>query len=176
MSDNLVAIIFSAISLTAAIISLGWNIYRDTLLKARIRITQIIGPIVTVGTNSISPMYIFINIVNCGPGNVALTMLVLKNTSVLRRIRRIRPEHALLTHDYENPLSGKLPKELKVGETVAYIFPYDKKCFLKEQMTHIGITDSFGRTHWMKKALVRKMNKQWTIVFGRDDSQNKRDT
>ena len=38
-------------------------------------------------------------------------------------------------------------------------------CFLKKNMSHVGILDTFGRTHWMKTSQVKEMNARWRKEF-----------
>ena len=149
MPNTEIAIFISALSLAMAGLSLGWNIYRDIVLKPRVRVTAIIGPIIAAGVKGAGPTYICINAVNCGPGNTTLSLIILKKTSLFKWLAR-KQESGFVIPDYKNPASGKLPCELGVGERTSLLFPYDSECFLKDNMSHIGISDTFGRTHWMK--------------------------
>lgn len=158
------ALFISVLSFVTASLSLGWNIYRDIVLKPRVRVTAIIGPIMTAGVEEVGPTYIGITAVNHGPGNTTLSLITLKKTCLFKWLTR-KQEFAVLLHDYENPASGKLPHTLGVGEQIFLPFPYDSKCFLKENMSHVGISDTFGRTHWMKTSQVKEMNARWRKEF-----------
>ncbi len=154
----------SVLSLVTAALSLGWNIYRDIVLKPRVRVTAIIGPILTPGVKKVGPTYIGISAINHGPGTTTLSLISLKKTSLFKWLAR-KQEFAIILPDYENPASGNLPYELGVGERIFLPFLYDSECFLKMNMSHIGILDTFGRTHWMKTSQVKKMNVRWREEF-----------
>jgi len=70
-----------------------------------------------------------------------------------------------MLHDYSNPLSGKLPARLEVGETIHLLIPYDEDCFLREKDTHIGLSDSFGRVHWAPARDVTKAKREFRKDF-----------
>ena len=122
------------------------------------------SPIIAVGVKDAGPTYIGINAVNCGPGNTTLSLIILGKTSLYKWLPR-KQESGVVIPDYENPASGNLPCELGVGERILLLFPYDSECFLKENMPHVGISDTFGRTHWMKTSEVKKMNARWRKEF-----------
>lgn len=154
------------ISLGSAIIaatSLGWNIYRDVILKARVRVSIAIKKIVQANAPP-SPDYIGISATNHGPGSVTLQTIELRDTSLWKKLRR-KQKYAVLTHDYTNPYSGHLPKKLEVGETLHLFLDYDGQCFLKEQFSHIGLLDSFGRTHWARQKTLKELRKGWREKF-----------
>lgn len=162
-TDNIAAVAISTLSFLVAAISLGWNIYRDVVLKARLRMR--FGPriIITVGSDE-RPEYLLLGATNHGPGSVKIQMVVLMRASWWRHIFR-RTGHAVLIHDYTNPLSGKLPSKLEVGEGIDLLFSYDANCFLSGKWTHIGVTDSFGRTHWAPTQSVRDARAKFREKF-----------
>lgn len=162
MEQNTIAILISGISLTIAGLSLGWNIYRDVILKPRVRVTvykSMIGSEIIPMTEKLC-----ISAVNYGPGSVRLRMVRFKKSTFKTRLSRSTAE-GYVVHDYHNPLSGQLPKSLEVGETITLIFPWDNTNVFAESPTHIGICDSFGRDHWAKKGQVQKTLEQWRSQF-----------
>ena len=166
MTTAEIAIIISIISVQVAGLSLGWNIYRDVVLKAKVNISFGISTIVQRG-GSDRPMYVNITATNFGPGAVNLSMVEVKNSSWWKWLLR-KEEHAVVIHDYENPLSGQLPHKLEVGEKINLLFPYDENCFLKEGWSHIGVNDYFGRTHWASKKDVKAATQKWKKKFGQN--------
>ena len=163
-SEAALALFISVLSFGTAALSLGWNIYRDIVLKPRVRVTAIIGSIMTAGVKEVGSTNIGISAVNHGPGTTTLSLITLKKTSLFKWLAR-KQEFATTFYDYKNPASGKLPCKLGVGEKIVLFFPYNATCFLKENMSHIGISDTFGHTHWMKTSQVKNMNARWRKDF-----------
>ena len=153
----------SVLSLIVAFTSLGWNIYRDLMLKARLRVHFGIRLLITPGLDE-RPEYVMLMATNHGPGALNVSTVVLLQSSWWRVLIR-KKRHAFLMTDYMNPLSGRLPKTLGVGERIDLLFPYDKQSFLSEQWTHIGLTDSFGRTHWAPSSSVAEAREAYSAKF-----------
>jgi len=161
-----IAIIISVFSLLVAAFSLGWNVYRDVLLKARIKVSIGIKNIYFDGAPP-SPEYIGISATNHGPGKVILNTIELRDTSILKKLLKTE-KFAMVMHDYKNPYSGKLPCTLDVGESLSLLLDHEKESFLKEQVSHVGLVDSFGRSHWASKKTVKRLNSKWRESFGND--------
>jgi hypothetical protein len=158
------AVIVSVISLLVSLIALGWNIYRDVMLKPRLKVRFSLSAI----HHSTFPkpiITLLLKATNFGPGNIKCSMIQLKNAPLWRRLLR-KTEHAFLMHDYENPLSGKLPTDLNVGGGLDLLIRYEKDCFLKNDFTHIGLSDSFDRIHWAPHKDIRKAKGKFVKDFG----------
>ncbi len=160
------ALSISIFSVAIAALSLGWNIYRDVILKAKIKIGFGVRTIIQHG-NPERPEYVNITATNHGPGAVNLSMVQMKNSSWWRLLLR-KEQHAVVIHDYTNPLSGQLPHKLEVGEKFDLLFPYDSECMLKSGWSHIGISDYFGRTHWAKSKQVKEALNQWKEDYSKN--------
>jgi hypothetical protein len=143
------AIYISLVSILVAAVSLGWNIYRDVIVKPKIKVTITRGSIY-------HPPYpegrqrVCVSATNFGPGKTRACMLRLKQSSWWRKIFR-RETDATLMPDYEDPLSEKLPKDLDIGDKVCLSFRLLPNLFIKGNSTHIGIADPFGRIHWCSR-------------------------
>jgi hypothetical protein len=161
------AIIISVGSAAIAAISLGWNIYRDVILKPRAAVSVSRQNIIYPGSVPSSD-YIGIRATNHGPGTVTLNTVCLLNTSLWKKLWRDE-SHAVLFHDYTNVHSSKLPAKLDVGETINLFVNYDKDCFLKGDYSKIGISDSFGKTHWAPKKQLSQLRKQWFSKFSKSE-------
>ena len=159
-----IAIIISLFSITIAAASLGWNIYRDVILKPRVKISVQQITLAQEG-NPHRPKYVSIRATNFGPGVTTLGMVEMKNSSWWKKIFR-QEAFAEVIYDYKNPLSGKLPHKLEVGEQLNLLFPYDKDCLLREGWSHIGIMDNFSKLHWAPCDEVAKANERWKKDFG----------
>ena len=163
MSNSDIAIIISIFSVLVASFSLGWNIYRDVILKPRVKVDFGVKTIVQQG-NPKRPGYVVLTATNHGPGIVNLSMVQMADTSLIKRMLGKR-KYAVVIHDYTNPLSGQLPHKLEVGEKIDLLFPYNKECILKEGWSHIGINDSFGRVHWVRSKQVKEAITKWRQDF-----------
>ena len=153
------AIGISLFSLFIATIALGWNIYRDVILKPRLRLSLMNGVIASPGEKD-PPRRVTLTITNFGPGKSRPKGLHLRKTSWWRRILR-RQEFAFLMQDYEDPLSGKIPCELEVGAGVTLTFRHLPNIFLEGDFNQIGVVDSFGKTHWCSRQNYREVKKSY---------------
>lgn len=97
---------------------------------------------------------------NFGPGDVFCQAVVAKNAPVWKRLTR-RVEHWFVIQE-----SPKLPQKLEVGQPLDVLIPYQKDGLLSKQLTHIGVTDSFGRTHWAKRREVKNALAQYWKDYG----------
>ena len=163
MNKEELAIIISVLSLGVAALALGWNIYRDVILKPRLRVTVKKSSIAQEGRPNST--HFMISAVNFGPGVIRLNIIRFMHSSLFKKIFK-KWKHGVLIHDYTNPLSGQLPSTLDIGEKIDLVFPWDAECLCGRSPTHIGIADSFGRTHWAPKKEVKKVIKQWKEEFG----------
>jgi hypothetical protein len=148
------AVVSSFLALLVSVFSLGWNVYRDVILKPRLRVrfdaSQLVGPDGNVGKPFLS-----LSIVNLGPGNVICEMPIVKNKPFYRGFLG-EATIATIIHDFTNPLCAKPPFKVAVGERTQLTFPIADKCFLDDALFRIGIRDSFGRIHWAPKKQIRQ--------------------
>lgn len=157
------AIAISVVSLLIATFGLGWNIYRDILLKARVKIFIAIRNLYFEGAPP-SPPYIGITATNHAPGKIILQSIDLRDTTIFKKLLK-KERFATVFHDYKNPYSGKLSCTLEVGESLSLFLIHEKDSFLKEQFSHVGINDSFGRTHWTPRKSVKSLNRKLERFF-----------
>jgi hypothetical protein len=163
--DNVLSttpIIISALALVLSGISLGWNIFRDVVLKPRVKVSvdkAQIHPGMGKGQTKLT-----IEAVNFGPGIVNLQMIRLKKHSIVDKLLR-RSKFAAVIHDYMNPLSGQLPKALNVGEKIILILPWEKDSLLSDNPTHVGVSDTFGRMNWATRKNVKQARRKWEQDF-----------
>jgi hypothetical protein len=139
----------SALSLILASLALGWNIYRDVILKARVTVRFSIVSIMTNEATHLQKTAELLNIkvVNRGPGPVTIHGIAGRMSPWWRRPFR-RPEYFVILNDHTNPLNPKLPAKLEVGDTLNLFLPHNAASFLGSGATHIGVTDSFAREHF----------------------------
>lgn len=159
----IISICISLLALITSAVSLGWNIYRDIVLKPRLKVKFAI--ITIVHSTFKQPLTsLSLAATNFGPGSINCQMIQLKTVSFWRWLLR-KSKHAVMIHDYENPLSAKLPAKLEVGEQLVLLIRYEKDCFLKDNITHIGLSDSFGRIHWASEKDVRNARRTYQEKF-----------
>lgn len=158
-------IAISLLSFVVAGIALGWNVYRDVVLKARVRVHFAVVRVVNFGQRAKEgEQYLKIGVTNHGPGPVRINMIVGQYAPPWRRLFR-RVKHFVIIHDHANPLNPKLPHRLEVGDSISLLLPYDEKGFLGGGGTHIGVSDSFGRSHFAPRDNVDEARRQFAKDF-----------
>ncbi len=158
-----IPIAISIFSLMVSGISLGWNIYRDVVLKARLKVKFYIAHLISVGQHQ-NDTYVLLSATNFGPGEVICNLVCMKYRPFFV-VSKKEYKQGMIMHDYKNPLSAQLPHKLKVAETMQLLFKYDKDIFLKDKITHIGICDSFGREHYASRKDVQEAIKTFKKDF-----------
>ena len=118
----------SLFALLVSAISLGWNIYRDVILKARVKVRFSLS---SIHSNAFEkPLdFLVLTAINFGPGRVTLNMITLMEAPLWRRLFRC-PKMAVMIYDYKNPLSAKLPAKIEVGDKAELLIRWEKDCFL----------------------------------------------
>jgi hypothetical protein len=106
MKLEYVAIITSALSALVAVFALGWNVYRDVLLRPRIRVRYHIRRI--AGGLKDGQDIVFLSATNMGPSRVRLTMIHFRNTTLWGKITR-KFNHGIIMHDWTDPTAWQLP-------------------------------------------------------------------
>ncbi|MGY4828201.1 hypothetical protein ACVNIS_06465 [Sphaerotilaceae bacterium SBD11-9] len=159
MQTDQLALVVSIASAAIACLALGWNIYRDVLLKAKV-VTSFSIVFILHDSLPDRPQYLNITATNFGPGVTTLSSIVARNAPLWRRLLR-KVQYAIITPDYGNAMSGRLPKKLETGDKIELLLPYDAKCLLGHEFTHVGVTDFFGRTHWAPKKQMKKARTTW---------------
>src|SRR2546430_3429860 len=139
-----IPILLSIAALVISAFSLGWNSYRDVILKPRVRIQFGIRTVMVDG--KLSDRMIYVSGVNYGPGPCACVGVVAEKKSLNRWLKN-KWKTGFVVPDFANPLCTKLPHKLNMAEEVHLFFRMQKDCILAYRPTRIGITDSFGRTH-----------------------------
>ena len=107
------AILISIGAIATSFLALGWNIYRDIILKPRLKVRLQISFIMHGEYQS--PSKISIEATNFGPNKIRCSAIHAKNATLWKRVFR-KVEYAFIVHDYDDPYSTKLPCVLDVGE------------------------------------------------------------
>lgn len=164
----IVALGVSLLALATSSLSLGWNIYRDVVLKPRLKVRFGIKSIVRPGDEHMptqtSPPLLVVDATNHGPGDVVCReAIVRKHSGILTIFLAIfrRFPYNFIMPDWENPYCTRLPSRVAIGDSVSVIFPHDRECFLSEKANRIGIADSFGRVHWAQRKDLKRARRQY---------------
>ena len=155
-----------------AAISLGWNIYRDVIIKPKLRISVRVGKVVRERPEQ-NLDRVIVSITNFGPGKTRAEMLRLQVFSWWPRVLLRQKRYGVVIFDYRDPLSGQLPAKLDVGDKVDLTFRFADDLFLlNEEFTRVGIADPFGRVHWCARSEYRRAQKEYREQFGSDGRVN----
>lgn len=100
-------IVISAVSLALACLALGWNIYRDVILRARVEVWFGILQIFSPGIGAVGAEQLCITVTNHGPGPVMIQGIVGRTSPFWRTVLR-RPKHFVILNDHTNQLNPPL--------------------------------------------------------------------
>ena len=163
--------ILSIAAVLVAGLSLGWNIYRDVIIKPRLKVSLSFSSIIrrSAATNpfvcsneNIVPRtggFVLLEAVNHGPGEIRCTIIMgAKRRGIGRQKRWV------IFSDDHHEASMALPTTLSVGQPLRLVIPFESGV-LDGQIDKIGIKDAFGRIHWAPRKTLKKM----TAVFQRDE-------
>ena len=163
MDKATIAILVSVGSLLVAGLSLGWNIYRDIVLKPRVKVSFKKGNIHHSTLAKPLPK-LALSATNLGPGQVKLSMIWFRNVTLWKRLTRTT-QLAFIVPDYTEPMSAKLPATVEPGDRIDLLLPWDEKCCMSAPCTQMGISDYFGRVHWAPRKDVKAAREQWLKDF-----------
>ena len=163
------AVLISIGALIISAFSLGWNIYRDIILKPKLLIRFGLKQIVTSG--KLSEELIVLSGTNFGPGEINCTGVIISKDSIARRLMR-QWRIGFGVPDFDHPLCHKLPSRLEMAQEVTLIFPLSVECILAYKPSRIGIQDSFGRTHWAPDKETRDAVAAFNKKFPKSERQH----
>ncbi|MBB1599496.1 hypothetical protein [Variovorax sp. UMC13] len=167
MATENIALVISVASAAIASVSLGWNIYRDLVFRARALVSvSVVNLIAGNGEPPESwPTYISINIANMGPGPIRVQSINAQTGRWYWRVLRKRWKHAFIADDSNNPLSHRIPCKLEVGDSASFLLPFDKNCFLSGDFHRVGLRDTYGRSLWAPENQLRAAQKKFREAF-----------
>jgi hypothetical protein len=173
MSPSDYALVISVLSICIASGSLLWNIWQKFLfVKPQLQVSFAVWKVVQSG----SPRLLILSVTNMGPGPALLQACTAKPKKPWWR----RAE----SYDTINPIHGNpldlvpttsgpfaspdgTPVKLDAGEIKQFYFPYTKDCFLKKQLTQVGINDTYQRLIWCRRLDMKKVYASYHRDFGR---------
>jgi len=161
---EIVAIVIAVVSLSVAMLTLGWTIYRDAIQKPRFRVSVAIKSIHQAGHEEDGP-YVFVEALNLGPLPNRLGLVFARKSWWQRRMK-FDKRYAFIYPDFGHMATTPAGTRLEVGDIGTFVFPYDRDCFLKTEFVSVGVADGYGRTHWTSRAHTRKAREQYHEDFG----------
>jgi hypothetical protein len=160
------ALYISLAALLVSVFSLGWNFYRDVILKPRLKVRAAISNVAQVGSDV--QTFISISAVNHGPGAIICNGILGMKRHLFRFWKKgLEKKYFYIIEDYTNPLNKPLPQKLEIGDSLTQLLPYKADAFLSVDPTHIGVRDSFGRMHWASKKSLKEAKEQFFRDFPR---------
>src|SRR6266550_6536184 len=135
----LVALCVSILALSASFLSLGWNIYRDVVLKPRLKVAFGIKSMLREDEeyrlSEMGPPLLILEITNHGPGEVVCSGAVAKTESfAFLRSLFGKLSYRFITPDFKHPLCFRLPYRIVVGEKSRSSFRTTKNVFLRRRL------------------------------------------
>lgn len=162
------ALLISSISAAIALFAVGWNVYRDVILKPKVKVRVQISEVRTPGEPvNENETRVDFTVTNHGPGIVVLNGLRSKTKKFLRKTR-----WGIMFHDYADPLTRHFPCKLEIAEQASFFLPFRKGIFLKDDFTKLGIADSFGHVHWVPKKDIKRTKESYIQHFGEASNSN----
>ncbi len=157
MSASLTLSIFS---IGLACLALGWNIYRDIILKPRVQTTIGVYDLQLEDGCTIDAR-IEVRATNFGPGEIVIQNLVASRRRLLNR-----PPYVVIIAETRKPGCDSIPARKSVGDTVSFCVPYTGDSFLGQNLLRVGLVDTFGRCHWARRKNLWQAKQQYNKDFG----------
>jgi hypothetical protein len=168
MSTADIALLVSIGSLIVAGTSLGWNIYRDAIMKPKLRVAVHVGRVIQEPYMRNLDRLI-VTATNMGPGKTRAEMICVRKSSWWRRLVRCC-RRGIVIFDYQDRLSGRLPASLDAGEKVDLTFRFVPDLFITDDFNQVGISDPFGKVHWCRKSEYRRAQQDYAKAAKNDSS------
>jgi hypothetical protein len=166
------ALLISGLALATSIAGFIWSIWKEFIyVKPKIQVSFAIMKF--FGTASQVEQICNLTATNMGPGPVILHACLARTSrgwfrkSQLGLLNPIEGHPAVLPHTSVGPFSGGLPATVEPGQMKSFFFPYVADSFLKEQLTQVGVHDTYGRSHWCRERNVKEAVKKHRNDFPR---------
>lgn len=155
------AFFISLFSAALALFSLGWNIWSKFIYpKARLRMYG--GYYVSGDEKDPTTLrLIVVSVTNHGPTDTTITTLIGRKGRWHSRITR-RFDMFIINHwgkPNRHLPSIDLPVQVKVAEEVKFNFSHDVSWAKKSDMIQFGVSDVFGKHHWLPKKDQKSIQK-----------------
>lgn len=155
------SLVLSIVSVLVAGMSLGWNIYKEIGLKAKVEISLQIMKLVTPGVK-VEGEFLVLSATNFGPGIVNLKTVYGRRRSFKNWISG-KNKAFLFRWESSQPQFGTLPCKIEVGDELKLFFSMEiARALIEYEINEVGVCDSFGRTHFVPKKQIGELAKNFT--------------
>jgi len=163
----------SIVAITISLVAISWNVYRDIIQKPSLRVSFSKSTIQNQGGHF--GHHLSLQGVNFGPGKLHLNLIVGVQKGHEKCWWKFRFRHQvnmMINAQYDNPFTKKFPWVIEVGETLQLCWNIDDVRDLQEgkggevfiesdDIYTIGLSDSFGKTHWVPRQEYEKAVKHY---------------
>lgn len=159
------ALVISLCSFVVALLGFVWNVWSKFIYpRPQVRISA--GVYLTISPTFTSPRFVSARITNYGPGEVTITHAVGRvRKGFLKRDQQFLWKLATSAEPWNSELPqfdvfgfGLLPHKLAIGEQFSVHAHIGNDAF-DPPTSGIGFSDSFGRTHWLRRRELRRLLK-----------------
>lgn len=163
------AFVVSICSAIVALASFIWNVWSKFIFpKPHIRASAAISSL-HWGAR-VTNRHLSLSLTNHGPGEVTIHCVSAVHRPKPWKRREwgmLNPINNFPIEPYEShgPFSGGLPKKLLVGETFTLHFPYEPSSFLAMPLSGLGVADTFGTYHWIRRSQLKLILAQFYKDF-----------
>ncbi|MGO8323715.1 hypothetical protein ACC811_02390 [Rhizobium ruizarguesonis] len=152
------ALIISLLSFFVSLAGFVWNVWSKFIFpKAKVQVHFSVNLLIQEG--EADHEMLVLHATNFGPGEIILHMAIGRaRPSYLKKLNHLilNPLHNFpleLEHTL-GPFSGGLPKKIQPGESHSSYFVLLHEAFRDEPIVDVGFSDTFGRSHWVKRKQV----------------------
>ena len=142
------SLVISIISICLALVSVFWNIYKETFLRPRSIMAGGVYFIVDGGNRSEDN--INITITNLGPGKIVIQNIVFFEGSIIAKFL-VKQKKATVMHDYDNVFNPQMPMTVSQYESATQMLKLSACDFLEHKVSRLGFLDNLHRYHWIKR-------------------------
>ena len=141
------SLLLSILSLVISAFALGWNVYRDVILKPRLIVRLKLAWFLDIVNARRCPT-VTLSVLNRGPGKICCEFTAIETKKLF--LMELIP-------DFSHPECAKLPALLDPAQTIHLIIFMER--FIEQNPVKFGIRDSYGRCHWVPKRDLRNTRK-----------------
>jgi len=149
-------IVISVLSLAIAAFALGWNVYRDVVLKAKLKVT-----VATMGVfagSAHAGWFLQLAGVNFGPGVLTVFSITARKSPRWWQWRQKPEYYYVMANNPASQYGDQLPARLELGQQVRVALSTE---LYDQDWSTIGLQDTFGRTHWVKTASYSQVRRRF---------------
>ena len=176
MSSGDLAFLISGISLAVALVALAWHIW-EKFIFVRPRLQVSFGVFQILQGGKFGKSLLSLTATNMGPGPAIIHCCIVQMRTRWfwkKQLGILKPIHNDPASDVATsigPFSSGLPLKLDAGEVKSFYFPFTAETFLREPITRVGVTDTYGRNAWCRGGDVKKASRRFKKEFPNASAQ-----